>query len=160
MTSSAANGSDTAMRDRLVGVWRLVSFREERGAVMVDFLGPNPKGYITYTPGGHMSALLAGQFRPRFRGAWDAVPADVKAANFDGLVAYSGRFTAGPDRVTHHVDLCWIPNWEGRDLVRLVSFDGDDRLVLRTEPRPDQATQEVVWERAEAGGVAASGSRP
>lgn len=145
------------MRDKLLGVWRLVSFREERGGAMVDFLGPDPKGTITYTPGGHMSALLAGQSRPRFGGAWNMVPADIKAANLDGLVAYSGRFTVGPDRVTHHVDVCWIPNWEGRDLVRLVSFEGADRLVLRTEPNPRQGTQQVVWERVETG-VRAAGS--
>ena len=137
----------------LVGHWHLVSFIEQHdGGPWVDALGANAKGSISYWPTGHMQVLIGALDRPRFRGEWSAIPASDKARCLDRMVAYSGRFTVGADRVLHHVDTCWIPNWEGRELVRLASFPTADRLLLRTEaaidgrPRP---MQEVLWERAQ-----------
>lgn len=135
--------------DRLVGVWRLVSFRERRDGGLVDVFGRDPQGCITYAVEGRMSALLADPRRPKLKGEWSAIPDAAKAANYDGLVAYAGAYSLEGDRVIHHVDICWIPNWEGRDLVRMFSFDGPDRLILRTvdNPRRPQPPQEVVWSR-------------
>ena len=62
----------------------------------------------------------------------------------------AGRYSIEGDRVIHHVEVCWIPNWEGRDLVRLASFPREDRILLRTpggtSARPSPL-QEVLWER-------------
>lgn len=138
----------------IVGVWRLVSFREERDGDMVDVFGPEPRGFITYSADGHMSALLADPRRPRLKGAWSTITEAAKATNYDALVAYGGRYTLDGDRVRHHVEICWIPNWEGRDLVRFLTFESADRLVLRAPGNPErgQAAQEVVWSRAEGSG--------
>ena len=132
-----------------MGLWRLVSFREQRGTQFVDYLGPDAKGYISYHPTGHMSALLARPDRPRFRGAWADIAAPDKAAALDGMVSYAGRFSDFGDRLVHHVEICWIPNWEGRDLVRLAAFDGPDRMTLRTIPDESGKSplQVVEWER-------------
>ena len=136
----------------LIGHWKLVSFVEQHhGGPWSDALGANAKGYISYSPGGHMQVLIGALDRPRFRGEWDAIPVVDKARCLDRMVAYSGRYTVADDRVLHHVEVCWIPNWEGRDLVRLASFPTASRLLLRTEaaldgrPRP---MQEVLWERS------------
>lgn len=140
-------------KQALIGHWKLVSFVEQQaGGPWTDALGANAKGSISYWPTGHMQVLIGAPDRPRFRGEWDAIPAADKALCLDRMVAYSGRFTVKEDRVLHHVDVCWIPNWEGRDLVRLASFPVSNRLLLRTEaatngrPRP---MQEVLWERAQ-----------
>lgn len=136
----------------LIGHWRLVSFVEQRDAgAWTDALGPQAKGCISYWASGHMQVLIGALDRPRFRGEWDAIAPADKAHCLDRMVAYSGRFTVAGERVLHHVDVCWIPNWEGRDLVRLASFPSPERLLLRTEaptdgrPRP---MQKVLWERA------------
>lgn len=135
----------------LIGHWRLVSFVEQQhGGVWADALGPNPKGCISYWPSGHMQVLIGAPDRPRFRGEWAGIPDRDKAACLDRMVAYSGRFTLAQDRLLHHVDVCWIPNWEGRDLVRLVSFPAPNQLLLRTETATDgraRPMQEVLWER-------------
>lgn len=136
---------------RLVGCWSLVSFREQRGDEWLDALGDGARGTIGYWPSGQMSVFIVGRDRPRFRGAWAAIPAEQKAAALDGIVAYSGRYEAAGDRVIHHVENCWIPNWEGRDLVRLVRFDEDGLLSLRTLPAEssrDAPAQEVIWRSA------------
>jgi hypothetical protein len=121
------------MKSRLVGHWELVSFTERRdNGERFDVFGPNPKGFITYLESGHMSVVFASGCREPFRGAWDSVADGQKAACYDALVAYSGRYTDHGDRVVHHVDVCWIPNWEGRDLERHVTYLRNGHVLLRT----------------------------
>lgn len=136
----------------LIGHWSLVSFIEQHhGGPWRDALGPNAKGCISYWPTGHMQVLIGALDRPRFRGEWDAIAAADKARCLDRMVAYAGRFSVAEDHVLHHVDVCWIPNWEGRDLVRLASFPTPKRLLLRTKAATDgrsRPMQEVLWERA------------
>ena len=136
---------------QLTGHWRLVSFTEQQpDGAWTDALGPGAKGCISYWPSGHMQVLIGALDRPRFRGEWSGIADRDKAACLDRMVAYSGRFTVGEDRVLHHVDVCWIPNWEGRDLVRLASFPAPGRLLLATEAASDgrpRPMQEVLWER-------------
>ncbi len=137
---------------QLVGNWTLVSFTEQQpDGEWVDALGPHARGCISYWPTGHMQVLIGSLDRPRFTGEWNKIPDVEKAHCLDRMVAYSGRFTIDGERLLHHVEVCWIPNWEGRDLVRLPSFPSSTQLLLRTEaaqqgrPRP---MQEVLWERA------------
>lgn len=136
---------------RIVGHWQLLSFKEQRpDGSWADALGPNPKGSISYWPDGRMQVLIGAADRPRFRGEWDAIPAADKALCLDRMVAYAGRYSVDGDQVLHHVEVCWIPNWEGRDLVRTASFPAQDRVLLRTPPTVggrERALQEVLWER-------------
>ncbi len=121
------------LRDRVLGHWQLESFTEQReDGTSFDVWGPDPTGYITYLPSGHMSVVFAGTQRKPYAGAWSGVSAEDKAANYEAMVAYSGRYTVHEDRIVHHVDVCWIPNWEGRDLERHVTLLEGDRLRLRT----------------------------
>ena len=138
-------------RSPLIGYWQLVSFTERReNGEQFDVFGSNPKGYIAYSESGHMSVLFASARRQPFKGAWDGVSDTQKAANYDAMVAYSGRYTDFGDRVVHHVVVCWIPNWEGRDLERVLTFLPDGRVRLRTPEmrfgRP-QPVQDVIVQR-------------
>lgn len=140
------------MNSRLVGNWQLVSFTERRdNGETFDVFGANPKGFITYLESGHMSVVFASGDRVPFSGAWGQVSDRQKAESYDALVAYCGRYTDHGDRVIHHVDVCWIPNWEGRDLERHVTFLPDDHVLLRTpETRfgRRQPVQDVTVKRA------------
>ena len=150
----SAKGAPMSARSRLIGNWQLVSFTERReNGEHFDVFGPNPKGYISYLESGHMSVLFASAQRKPFKGAWEGVSDRQKAENFDGIVAYSGRFIDHGDRVVHHVDVCWIPNWEGRDLERFLTFLPDGQVLLRTPAtrfgRP-QPVQDVIVKLATA----------
>ena len=138
-------------KEELTGHWRLVSFTEQQpGGAWVDALGSGAKGSISYWACGRMQVLIGAPDRPRFRGEWSAIPDRDKAACLDRMVAYGGSFTVAADRVVHHVDVCWIPNWEGRDLIRLARFPEPGRLLLSTEAATDgrpRPMQEVLWER-------------
>lgn len=146
-------GSQSAEEDaeRLIGLWRLLSFREQGAdGGWRDAMGGDPLGFIGYWPNGHMSVLIGSARRPRFKGEWEAIPAEQKAQALDGLVAYAGRYRHEAGRIIHSVEICWIPNWQGRELVRIPTFIDRDRLLLRT-PETGAAgrspPQEVVWER-------------
>lgn len=141
------------MQHGIQGHWRLISFEEQRaGGAWEAAIDAGAKGCISYWPSGRMQVLIGGGTRPRLRGEWSQVAPEEKAECLDKLVAYSGSYTVESDRVLHHVDICWIPNWEGRDLVRLVSFPQANRLLLATLPDTGpraRPAQRVLWERAE-----------
>ena len=107
-------------------------------------------GHISYWPNGRMQVMMGGASRPRLRGEWSQVPAEQKAQCLDKMVAYAGSYRVEGDQVHHIVDACWIPNWEGRDLVRQMSFPQAGQLLLATPtdtgPR-GRAAQRVLWER-------------
>jgi hypothetical protein len=134
----------------LHGIWRLARFEELRNGAWVPAIDADAHGCISYWPNGRMHVLIGGGQRPRLRGEWAQVPAQQKALCLDDLVAYAGSYTVEDDRVRHLVDTCWIPNWEGRELVRAVSFPARGVLQLDTVPDPSgrvRATQRVTWER-------------
>ena len=140
-----------SVRSRLIGHWQLVSFTERNdNGEQFDVFGPNPKGYITYLESGDMSVLFASTHRKRFSGPWQKVSDRHKAESYDGMVAYAGRYTDHGDRVVHHVEVCWIPNWEGRDLERFLTFLPDGQVLLRTPAvrfGRAQPVQDVVVKR-------------
>jgi hypothetical protein len=132
---------------RLVGEWRLVSYTEAKpDGETTNVFGPAVQGMLSYFPDGRMMVIVTGAGRPRFRGAWSAIPPADKAAAFDQLIAYAGRYTDLGERVKHHVEMCWIPNWEGKDLERLVIPAGERRIILRT-PADRPPSQDLLWER-------------
>ncbi len=141
------------MSQEIQGVWRLVSFLEQRAnGEWEHAIDAQAQGYISYWPNGRMQVLIGGGGRPRLRGEWSQVPAQEKAQCLDKLVAYSGTYTVEADRVLHHVDVCWIPNWQGRDLVRLVSFPQPGQLLLATVPDTGpraRPAQRVLWEQVQ-----------
>lgn len=137
---------------QLTGHWTLVSFLEQKAdGTWFDSLGAQANGCISYWDCGRMQVMIGATDRPRFRGEWAAIQDRDKAACLDRMVAYSGRFSTDGKRVLHHVEVCWIPNWEGRDLIRLARFPQPDQLLLCTEPATDgraRPMQEVLWQRA------------
>lgn len=79
-----------ALRDRLVGAWRLDEFSVAAQDGTVS-LGEDVEGLIVYTPDGYMSAQLmepgpSGEFMP------GTLEEDAAAAA--GYIAYSGRSTS------------------------------------------------------------------
>jgi hypothetical protein len=70
-----------------------------------------------------------------------------KARLFDDMLAYVASYTLEGDRVVHHVDGSWNPNWQG-DLSRPFKLEGD-RLVISGAPGIDPTTGEEVIYRME-----------
>lgn len=138
---------------QLVGTWRLVSWDlAVDGVARPHGFGDAVTGLLLYQPDGHMSAILSDPDRaPLSREPLAAAPEDERAEAARTYVSYGGTWSVRGDEVVHHVELCLLANWVGTDLVRTVSWDGDD-LVLSTAPELDDrgraVTNRLVWRRA------------
>jgi Lipocalin-like domain len=110
----------------LTGTWQLVEWT----AAERHPRGPDAVGRLIYSGDGFMSAFLAG------------------ADGFSDALAYSGTWEMlGRKEVVHHVSISTVEAFVGTDLVRAVSWDGDD-LVLTTPPR-DGWVNVLRWRRAD-----------
>lgn len=145
-------------REKLIGVWRLVSYEmkdKATGKVTLPYTA-KPEGRITYDRAGRMSAQLMRPGRALLKGKVPqagafAILATASEAELremtGGFIAYYGTFeVAEAERtIIHHVKGCLLPNWVGTDLRRGYEFEGDRRLTLIADtPR---ATGRLVWER-------------
>jgi Lipocalin-like domain len=77
-----------------------------------------------------------------------ATPAEIATAARD-YFAYCGTYELRDGEVVHRVELSLMPNWIGRQLVRLVAFDGK-RVSLSTQPTLVGGQQQIAtlaWER-------------
>jgi len=113
----------------LPGTWHLLEWTASRDADTRHPSGPDAVGRLIYSDDGFMSAFLA------------------RADGFSDALAYSGKWEMrGGEEVVHHVSLSTVEAFAGTDLVRAVSWDGDD-LVLTTPPR-DGWGNVLRWRRA------------
>src|SRR5437762_12952040 len=93
----------------LVGTWILESFvaKSANGAQVLPF-GESPRGFLTYTDGGYVAAVLMRSGRAKFasRDLRGGTPEEVKEA-FDGFDAYAGPFSfdAQTGIVTHSAEV-------------------------------------------------------
>ncbi len=122
----------------LIGSWRMESWTRtdvETGE-SVDVLGADPVGYIAYHADGRMMAAVyaRGRLAPKAGGWEDA----ERVALYDSMMSYVAAYTLEEDRVIHHVEAAWDPNWQV-DLSRPFTLNGD-RLVIAGAPGRDPAT--------------------
>jgi hypothetical protein len=145
----AAQPSFADDTSRLIGVWKLLSFRSEfqDGSPTRAMLGEHPSGYIILTKEGRMMSVIEGENRK--------VPAtDADRANLlNTLVAYSGKYRIEGNKWILAVDVAWNPAWDGTEQVRFFELTGD-RLTVTTPWQhapnfPDAAMSRgtVVFER-------------
>ena len=138
--------SDTA--ERLTGAWSLVDWTVsfDDGRPSVSPFGEGATGRIHYAPDGIMNAIIMAP------GHADTPLRDGKAwVNIlIRYMHYSGRWRIEDGAAVHSVDYAVDPALIGRELVRTVTFEGDD-LVLRgsdSSPRTGSAIHhELRWRR-------------
>jgi len=139
----------------VVGTWRLVSmtYVDKATGKEVDLWGKGPVGFLTYTPGGRMSAVIGAASRHISKESADQASTEEQAMLFRSSFAYAGTYSHTPTGVIHHVEVASDPTWIGRDQTRFVRFEGT-RLVITgpplqvaSESNPQVLT--LVWERVE-----------
>ncbi|MHA3977159.1 lipocalin-like domain-containing protein [Halovulum sp. GXIMD14794] len=134
-------------KDALLGSWRMISWTREAVATgqVTDAQGPAPVGYIAYHADGRMMATVFQRDRPKGDGSgWTP---GQKAELFDTMLAYVASYTLEGDRVVHHVERAWNPDWE-LDLSRPFTLSGR-RLTISGAPGTDPVTGEAVIYRME-----------
>lgn len=119
----------------LAGAWRLLSFeyRSDDGEVLAPF-GPDPDGILIYDASGTMSGMMSQSGRPPLPSEnYGHLTEKEKASLGDGYIGYAGTYEVKGDRIIHHVQVSFLPNWVGMDLVRAFTFE-QGTLTLRTDP--------------------------
>jgi hypothetical protein len=113
------------MTDGLIGTWTMVSVVREEipSGEKTDPFGPNPHGFITYTPDGRMSVIITRRDR-KTPGDGRATTAEAEAL-FRSMLSYAGTYAFDGREVTHHVDISWNQSLTGDEQKRLVALDGD-----------------------------------
>jgi Lipocalin-like domain len=117
-------------KPEVVGVWILRSCHlevQETGQ-RFDPFGPNPRGVLIIHTDGRMATMTT----PRDQ---QKPLTDVeRAAAFQSLVAYSGKYRLDPpDRFVTTVDVAWFQPWIGTDQTRTYRISGDT-LDIFTAP--------------------------
>ena len=149
----AVPASGAADRDRILGIWKLVSYEVESQATgeRESVLGKTPTGNIIFTPEGRMMVVLTGEGRKAPTNDQD------RADLFKSLVAYTGMYRVEGDTWITKVDVAANPAWVGGEQTRMFRLDGD-RLqeftsFMQWAPRPEKGTVRFVltWERAKWG---------
>ena len=131
----------------LIGAWRLESwaFIYEDGRAPEYPLGNDAKGFILYTPDGHVSAMLARAIRqPLLTG-----DASEKALAYDDSFAYAGRFEVRDGAVFHSIEVSTSPTLAGFTSTRNIQLEGDRLTLSGPDFTANTArTQRIVWQRA------------
>jgi len=118
-----------------------------------DLWGREPKGFLTYAPGGRMSAVITAASRTLPGTGSTPGSSDEQAILFRTSIAYAGRYSITDTGVVHHVEVASDPALVGKDQVRSVRFEGNRITVtgppLRTVGGPGEKALQLVWERVE-----------
>jgi hypothetical protein len=140
--------------ESIEGRWNIVSWRQEYddGRKVYPF-GEQIEGFIEYGRG-NMFCVLSKKPRRAFTtgGQWDAADSD-KAAAYNEYLTYAGRYEFDGETVSHLIDLCIFPTWQGSVQRRKVTRTGPDEmtLVARIEDgTPEARTAVLAWRRASA----------
>jgi len=114
----------------LVGVWELRSLSlQVLGEAPHDIFGRNPKGYLIFTPEHRMMTIITRADRK------PATTVEEQAALLQSMVAYSGQYTVGQDRIVTRPDVSWNEIYTGTAQVRYYTLSGDT-LSIRTAEQP------------------------
>jgi Lipocalin-like domain len=141
------SGSSLAQQS-LVGTYKMVSqVRGVKGSSPTENMGKSPRGNLIFTPT-HVIAFWTAETRK------PGTSVAEKAALFDTLGGFSGRYRVEGSKLIVSVDASWSENWTGKDQIRNIQWSGN-RLTLTTNPQPSgrDPSQTVVvrqvWEKIE-----------
>lgn len=149
----AFSQTESEIRERIVGTWRLVSTEETmKDGTTRPFpaFGPHAKGFLMYQRDGHMCAVITNPDRPKSADPAHPTP-EEKAAAADAIFSYCGRYEieVKQAQIIHLPEVASDPGYVGSQQIRPYRFE-DGRLVLSDVEKddPSVARWKIVWEKA------------
>jgi hypothetical protein len=161
-TSGIAAGQATqpGERQKLLGVWELVSLQDQRqNGEVLDWMGKQPTGTLIYSADGHMAVQIMRDPRPSAAGSmWRSDGRDLlpgASANeirdaYRGYYAYFGTWEVDEraHTVTHHIRGSLRSVEVGANYVRPYEFSGEQLLFRSPVSGADGETRLITWRRA------------
>jgi hypothetical protein len=146
--------TESEVRDRIVGTWKLVSAEHimKDGTIRpYPTYGLHGKGFLMYQRDGYMCADLVNPDRPKWVDPLHTTP-EEKIAAADGSFAYCGRYEidTSQKQLIHLPEVATNPGYVGSRQVRPYVFEGG-RLVLSDVEKEDPAVArwKIVWEKVQ-----------
>src|SRR5262245_40879261 len=146
--ASSALADDGESRQKIVGVWTLVSvvYEDQATKERTPVLGEHSRGRQIATADGRWLALVTAENRP--------VPANdaERARALTSMIAYTGRYRVEGGKVITKVEAAWNEAWVGGEQTRFIRFEGD-RLFIESPPMPHPNVNNkvvkvvVIWDR-------------
>ncbi len=143
-----AHADDKDLREKIVGVWTLVSvvYEDQETNQRTPVLGQHPRGRQIATADGCWLALVTAEGRP--------IPKtdEERAQALRSMIAYTGRYRVEDGKVITKVEAAWNEAWVGGEQVRFIRFEGD-RLFIESPPMPHPNQNNrvvrviVIWDR-------------
>ncbi len=143
-----AHADDKDLREKIVGVWTLVSvvYEDQETNQRTPVLGQHPRGRQIATADGRWLALVTAEGRP--------IPKtdEERAQALRSMIAYTGRYRVEDGKVITKVEAAWNEAWVGGEQVRFIRFEGD-RLFIESPPMPHPNQNNrvvrviVIWDR-------------
>ncbi len=126
-TSACGNADNSAPPNRLLGCWKLVSYRSRNvnDNTERDIYGQNPKGYYIFT-----ERRLMVLFSPSER-SYPQSEAEA-AAMLSSLTAYTANYVVDDEKFVFTPDVSHNEFYVGKEQIRYYKIDGD-RLRLHTD---------------------------
>ena len=139
--SSAVSAPKAKVNKRqLLGTWTPVS---------VEAYGPNPKGFLIFTPNGRFSLQLMRPDLPKYasNNRTQGTPAEYKST-VEGSLSYFGTYAVEGTDLILRIEGSTFPNWTGTEQKRAdVSVVGDELRYTNTAPSGGGAVTPLVWRR-------------
>ena len=143
-----ARADDAALRQNIVGTWKLVSvvYEDQATKERMPVYGEHPRGIQIATPQGRWLALMTGENRPIPKTDED------RAQALKTMIAYTGRYRVEDGKVITRVEAAWNEAWVGGEQVREIKIEGD-KLYIESPPMPHPNINNkivrviVEWER-------------
>jgi len=150
--ASAFSQTESEIRDRIVGTWKLVSaidIMKDGTTRPYPRYGPHGEGFLMYQRDGYMCADLVNPDRAKWADPVHTTP-EEKVAAADGTFAYCGRYEIDvtQKQLIHIPEVATDPGYVGSRQVRPYVFEGQ-RLVLSDVEKndPTVARWKIVWEK-------------
>jgi len=151
-SSSICAQTESEIRERIVGTWKLVSTEQ----TMKDGTrrpypqyGAKGKGFLMYQRDGYMCADLVNAERPKWVDHLHPTT-EEQLAMADGTFAYCGRYEIDvkQKQIVHLPEIASDPGYVGSRQIRPYTFE-DGRLVLSDVEKndPTVARWKIVWEK-------------
>jgi Lipocalin-like domain len=151
-TLPASGQSESEVRTRLVGTWKLVSTEEtlKDGATRpFRQFGAHGKGFLMYQADGYMCANLVNPDRPKWANSSQASKEEAVVAG-EGTFAYCGRYEINVEKqqIIHLPEIATNPAYVGSRQIRPYRFEGG-KLILSDVEKDDAevASWKIVWEK-------------
>ena len=140
-----------SLAKQIQGSWTLVSSINEKDGKKTDTFGPNPRGFMVFTPEGRFSMILMRASLPKFASNNRLTgTTEENQATVQGSHATFGTYKVTNEKenlVMLHVEGCTFPNWDGQDLPRVITISGDEMKMINPAAAIGGKNY-LVWKRA------------